>query len=192
MTKQSVQKARLVGELEGYLTKTGLHGTKLKYVHMKDDGTEKETTVQMLNKYLNSDSTAVLEKLKIGSEFVVVKEEQGEYWNFKELRDISTYVAKPAWEGGQKSGYTRQSGGKSNYDDTGVKVGASRNQAIAYLAATKGTKFTLDDVDTVAMEIVKRQAAMETAVRKENNTDKAAEENESKTQPYNSNLPPFF
>ncbi len=51
------------------------------------------------------------------------------------------------------------------YDDTGVKVGASRNQAIAFLAATKGAKFTLDDVDTTALEIVKRQASQEEIVR---------------------------
>ena len=46
----------------------------------------------------------------------------------------------------------------------GIKVGAARNQAIAFLSATKGKSFTLDDVDQIAYEIVSRQAAQEKIV----------------------------
>lgn len=58
------------------------------------------------------------------------------------------------------------------FDDTGIKVGAARNQAIAYLSATKGKAFTLDDVDATAYEIVERQAAQEETVRSGNNPAK--------------------
>lgn len=64
-----------------------------------------------------------------------------------------------------KSHTTTTTSNHKAYDDTGIKVGASRNQAIAFLAATRGNKFTLDDVDKVAMEIVHRQAAQEELVR---------------------------
>lgn len=52
------------------------------------------------------------------------------------------------------------------HDNTiGIKVGAARNQAIAFLSATRGKKFTLDDVDAVAYEIVGRQAEQEKHVK---------------------------
>jgi hypothetical protein len=57
----------------------------------------------------------------------------------------------------------------STFDNVGIKVGAARNQAIAFLSATKGKAFTLDDVDRVAYEIVIRQAAQEEAISSGNN-----------------------
>lgn len=53
----------------------------------------------------------------------------------------------------------------TGYDTTGVKVGAARNQAIAFLAATKGTKFSLQDVTATAYQIVKDQQEQEDNVR---------------------------
>ncbi len=98
--------------------------------------------------------------IKAGGTFVVVKTKAGKFWNLTEVVDVSTYVEKP------KSTYTgTKSYSSSTYDTTGVKVGAARNQAIAFLAATKGTKFTLDDVDAIAYEIVTRQAKQEDTVR---------------------------
>lgn len=85
---------------------------------------------------------------------------EGNYWNLKKIGKPDTSTQS------QKGSSTNSGTSAGKYDDTGVKVGASRNQAIAFLAATKGTNFTLDDVDQVAYDIVKRQAAQEDNVRK--------------------------
>lgn len=133
-----------------------------------DGDAPKDMTVRFLTGKLPEASQKVLKELKEGDKFVVVKEKSGEYWNLKEFQAASEWKEKPAytpnkqWAGKSGGSYT-----KPAYDDTGVKVGAARNQALAYLAATwKGQEsFTLDDVDKTAYEIVQRQAAMEANVR---------------------------
>lgn len=152
-------------------TTVGKNDTPAVNVHYKRLDGEKagtEMTVRYLVGKLDQDSLAVLKELKPGGKFVVEKEKQGDFWNLTGFKPESEFKAKPAYTGGgnhNKGGYNKSSGGNSTYDTTGVKVGAARNQAIAYLAATKGTKFTLDDVDAVAYDIVNRQQTQEENVR---------------------------
>lgn len=100
----------------------------------------------------------------------ITMEKDGNYWNLTKVEDVGNTASAPSTGGYTKPATTSYS--KPAYDDTGVKVGAARNQAIAYLSATKGTKFTLDDVDATAYEIVERQGAQEATVRAGNNPAK--------------------
>jgi len=144
--------------------KNNTPGVKVDYKRLDGDEPGKAQSVTYIKGKIPEESRQLLSKLKTGDKFVVVKvkKENEVYFNLSEFKDASTWVAPPPkkpWTGGGKS-YE-----KKEYDQTGVKVGAARNQAIAFLAATKGTKFTLDDVDSVAYEIVKRQQTQEDAVR---------------------------
>lgn len=133
----------------------------------RDDGDKKgANTGKYLKGTLGENSINILKNIKKGDKFVVVKEAKTtkdgkQFWNVVELRSADTFVAKEKKEWKNKGNYK-----KKEYDQTGVKVGAARNQAIAYLTAIQGDNFDLDDVDRVAYEIVERQAAMEDNVRK--------------------------
>ncbi len=127
---------------------------------------------------LDSSSREILQKLR---DKAPVKKDTGVSKLYEGLNDLATIETNKVdgyWNlitisSAQQSGATQATNIAQNttvaktktYDDTGVKVGASRNQALAFLAATQGKNFTLDDVDTVAYEIVKRQAAQEENVR---------------------------
>jgi hypothetical protein len=80
----------------------------------------------------------------------------GKFWSLNSISEATQEQLQQAAE--KKAQYNNNKGG--SYDNTGVKVGAARNQAIAYLAAVKD-KFNLNDVDEAAYEILERQAAME-------------------------------
>jgi hypothetical protein len=186
----SIQKARLI-KRENTQSKNGHPSTKITYMWLKDDGTQEQRDVTWVNEYLPPDSQKIYENTKEGGEFVVVKEDKGKGYWFKELRDISTYKPKPAYSPtGKYQGSSRKSGG---YDDTGVKVGAARNQAIALLGI-KGfadklapeSTFNLNHVDDLAYEIIKRQAAMEERVRNEGKQS----ESELKTESHQQNQYP--
>jgi len=172
-------------------------GIAIHYKWLNSDDPEKKRTINYFKGGLNpetnpnaGDSLEVLSKLKKnnGDRFVVVKEEKPNpqnpsqpYWNLREFKDVSTWEDKPVST--FKKWGTSGGVGKT-YDDTGVKVGAARNQAIAFLAATKGTSFTLDDVDKTAELIITRQAAQETKLRaaKADTAALAATDNNDKHQ----------
>lgn len=168
MAKQSIQLCEFVGWEK---TTVGAKNTPIVNVnYVRKDGKDagKQSTVRYLIGTLDDNSGTILKGLKKGDEFVVVKEEVPNtkdpakpYWNLKEFRAATTFVAKPAYNPGGYGG----GGAKKEYDTTGIKVGAARNQAIAFLAATKGTNFNLDDVDKVAYEIIKRQQIQEDNIR---------------------------
>jgi hypothetical protein len=119
---------------------------------------------------LDNDTRAKLKAAQPGDIIDITMEKDGNYWNLTKVEDAGASTPAQASNGG---GYHKPatSAGKT-YDDTGVKVGAARNQAIAYLAATRGKAFTLDDVDATAYEIVERQSAQEATVRAGNNPAK--------------------
>ncbi len=161
------RESRQLATLETKPTKVG---DKIEFTYTRKDG-DSPKSGQKAGQLMSLMSDALKTQLKtldVGSEVVVVKTESEanakgvSYWNLSAIEDAATFVAKPksTWAGGNKSGYQ-----KKEYDDTGVKVGAARNQAIAFLSATMGNKYTLDDVDTIAYEIVERQAAMESNIR---------------------------
>lgn len=81
----------------------------------------------------------------------------GKFWSLADIREATNDDVQQAQA--KRSQYNNNKP-QSNYDNTGIKVGAARNQAIAFLAATK-KGFSLDDVDQVAYEILTRQAKME-------------------------------
>jgi hypothetical protein len=139
-----------------------------------DGEDQKDMSVRYIVGKLDKGSQDVLRGLKAGDHFVVVKKKEGEYWNLDSFKPVTEWKEKPKkqWNGNQ--------GQQKTYDDTGVKVGAARNQAIAALSSGKFVwdkisgeehghvpieSFSLDDIDAVAYEIVKRQAAMEENVR---------------------------
>lgn len=141
----------------------------------REDGDKKgANTGKYLKGTLGENSINILKNIKKGDKFVVVKEAKTtkdgkQFWNVVELRSADTFVPKEKKEWKGKNNYE-----KKEYDQTGVKVGAARNQAIAYLSAIQGDNFDLDDVDRIAYEIVRRQAIMEDNVRKNidpNNND---------------------
>lgn len=105
---------------------------------------------------LPEDSRKTLLAAKPGDVVNVSLEKEGNYWNMtaveKAVVQQNNAIAAP----------------KQTFDNVGIKVGAARNQAIAYLAA-QGKKFTLDDVDDVAYEIIARQQAQENNIRDGNN-----------------------
>lgn len=146
-------------------TVVGKNNTPAINVHYKRlDGMQagKEMSVRYLAGKLDADSTDVLKALKTGDKFTVVKKKEGEYWNLDSFKAEDAHASRPRSAPPQSSGggYT-----KTEKDQTGVKVGAARNQAIAYLAATRGVQFGLDDIDDIAYEIVKRQQVQEDHVR---------------------------
>lgn len=113
---------------------------------------------------LDESTRGKLKTVKPGDIVDITMEKDGNYWNLTKVEDGDTSSVASA--GSPVKSATRA------YDDTGVKVGAARNQAIAYLSATKGKAFTLDDVDATAYEIIERQAAQELTVRAGNNPAK--------------------
>lgn len=129
-------------------------------------------------------SRKVLASLKSGDKFVVVKTKKpgDEYYNVSGFESAEGYTPKAAWTGNkftEGGASTRMSGAdrysKKEFDTTGIKVGAARNQAIALLTGIdffpKATtikdpmKTVLDVVDQWAYEIVKRQQVQEDVVR---------------------------
>lgn len=151
--------------------KVGKNGTPaIKVTYIRQDGEQKgkEQSIKYFVGKLDDVSKEILKTASASAGlFNVVKEKKpgDEYYNFVKFQAADTFVEKPAstWTGNKGGSWGKSE--KKEYDTTGVKVGAARNQAIAFLAATKGSKFTLDDVDSTAYEIVKRQQAQEDAVR---------------------------
>ena len=145
---------------------------RIDLVHTELDGSTfkqgQNNKVGTLASKLDADSTATLRAAKAGDTLSIEITKEGNFWN----------LTKAA------AGNSRAPTGQSNapqqkkepFDTVGVKVGAARNQAIAYLSATKGTKFTLEDVDVVAYEIVVRQQAQEDAIRSNENPFSAVKE----------------
>lgn len=168
MAKQSIQLCEFVGWEKTTVGAKNTPAVNVNYIRKDGKDAGKQNTVRYLIGTLDDNSGTILKALKKGDEFVVVKEEvpnakdpSKPYWNLKEFRAATTFVAKPAYNPGGYGG----GGAKKEYDTTGIKVGAARNQAIAFLAATKGTNFNLDDVDKVAYEIIKRQQIQEDNIR---------------------------
>lgn len=162
--KTSVQLAEYIDSKDVDIGPQNIPGREINYKRLDGDEPGKAMAAKYIKGNIPEESRQLLSKLKAGDKFVVVKQLDGKWWNLKEFRDGSTWVDKPV-----KKPWTGGGGGKSfekkDYDQTGVKVGAARNQAIAFLAATKGNNFTLDDVDSTAYDIVKRQQAQEDNVR---------------------------
>lgn len=113
---------------------------------------------------LDDASRSKLKTAQPGDTIDVTIEKDGNYWNLTKVEDVGTTAAVKQQSTNKTS--------NNQYDTTGVKVGAARNQAIAFLSATKGKAFTLDDVDATAYEIVERQSTQEDAVRAGNNPAK--------------------
>ncbi len=107
---------------------------------------------------LDAETLATVKGAKSGQILNIEMTKTDKYWNLTKatVGSSGTFVTHTS---------APRPPAKKPFDDVGVKVGASRNQAIAFLSATKGTKFTLDDVDTLAYEIVIRQAKQEDNVR---------------------------
>lgn len=109
---------------------------------------------------LDEASRKKIKAVKSGDVVEIDLLKEGNYWNLKSIGDAdSTPKATSTYKPYEKK--------SSNNDDnlTGIKVGAARNQAIAFLSATKGANFTLDDVDATAYEIIDRQATQEKTVK---------------------------
>lgn len=164
----STQYAKFLSK-ESIETKGG-PGVKVTYLRL-DGAKQAEQKVQYLvGKAKGSD---LVSGAKPGDEFLVVKELKGQYWNLKEFQSTDKWTKPKPWHATQASApkatgvstIVNTSSNTRTFDDTGVKVGAARNQSIAFLAATRGTNFTLDDVDTIAYQIIGRQAAQEENVR---------------------------
>lgn len=153
--------------------------TKIIYTRLDGDYAGKETNVTYFTGTLDEASTNVLKSLKEGDKFVInkisapnAKDPTRPFWNLESFSPADTFVEKPAYVP-RAGGFTAAS--KKEYDQTGVKVGAARNQAIALLTGIdflpKGTTIknaiqtVLDIVDQWAYEIVKRQSAMEDNIR---------------------------
>lgn len=153
-------------------TKPKKNGDKIEFTYTRIDGDTPKSGVKasMFLKGLDTGLSDKLKSLEVGDEVVVVKTKKGEYWNMTSLEEASTFVAKPTYTA--RPEYKKSNNPpKVPFDNVGVKIGAARNQSIAFLAATKGTNFTLDDVDAVAMEIVGRQQKQEDAVRNGTTTE---------------------
>jgi len=116
---------------------------------------------------LDNETRAKLKTAKAGDIVDITIEKDGNYYNLTKVEDASSASVN------QQPNKNSSTKSTSNDDHLiGIKVGVARNQAIAYLAATKGSKFTLDDVDATAYEIVERQAAQEATVRAGNSPAK--------------------
>lgn len=120
---------------------------------------------------LDESSRNKLKAAQPGDVVDITIEKDGNYWNLTKVESTGSASAQAPQSPAGSSNTTYKAASKP-YDDTGVKVGAARNQAIAYLSATKGKAFTLDDVDATAYEIVERQSAQEATVRAGNNPAK--------------------
>lgn len=174
MGKQSTQLAQFVKWEKTTIGPKNTPAVNVTYTRLDGDYAGKELTVRYLVGTLDEASGEVLKSLKAGTKFVVVKEEMPNksdpkkpYWNLKEFRKADTFVEKPAYTSG-KGNY----GAKKEYDTTGVKVGAARNNAVAILSATGALsglsiQKALDLVDEVSFQIVSRQEAQEIRVKKE-------------------------
>lgn len=177
MSKQSIQLARFNGWESVTVGAKKLPAVKLKYTRLDGD-TPQDMELQYLLGSLPKESGEVLQATKVGDEFVLVKEEGKPYtnakgitvtpWNLKEIRNAATFVAK------EKKAFTPYNKAeKKEYDTTGIKVGAARNQAIALLVGLDKTLFSntvdrnivLNIVDEWAYEIIKRQQVQEDNVR---------------------------
>ncbi len=132
---------------------------ELIYKHLKGNFAGQEWKIGNFVTALSEPVRALLLSSQPGDQVELETKKEGGFWNLASVSKAKEIMAVPA---NVPAGATLT---KPTYDQTGVKVGASRNQAIAFLAATKGTKFTLDDVDKVAYEIVDRQAKQEDNVR---------------------------
>jgi hypothetical protein len=168
--KSSTQLARYVSHKAVAIGAKQLPGVELTYVRL-DGETPTESKVTYLKGYLPEPSQTIAKQFTKDYEFVIVKKQTPNpknpsqpFWNLQEFKDKSEWVEKPKKQWG--SGWAKPGTTSSKpFDDTGIKVGAARNQAIAFLSATKGKAFSLDDVDATAYEIVKRQAVQEENVR---------------------------
>jgi hypothetical protein len=162
MGKKSTQLAEFV-KMES--TTVGKNNTPANVLHYKrlDDDSNKESKVTFLVGKVPG-ASEVLGAAKVGDHFVLEKEENDKgFWNASAFKPVTEWKPKPKKEYSQSGGYSK--GEWKPKDETGVKVGAARKQAMTFLAATKGKSFTLDDVDTLAYEMLKRQAAQEAVVR---------------------------
>lgn len=174
MGKQSIQLCEFVGWEKTTVGAKNTPAVNVNYIRKDGKDAGKQNTVRYLIGTLDDNSGNILKGLKKGDEFVVVKEEVPNtkdpakpYWNLKEFRAATTFVAKPAYNPGGYGG-----GAKKEYDTTGVKVGAARNNAVAILSATGALsglsiQKALDLVDDVSFQIVSRQEAQEIKVKKE-------------------------
>lgn len=122
---------------------------------------------------LDAESLATLKAATQGSQIAleISKNDKG-FYNVTQVRPAGTVSAKSA-----PSRTESRPSAQSN--TVGIKVGAARNQAIAFLSATKGKSFSLDDVDAIAYEIVERQAAQEKNVAAGNNPCARREQTQS-------------
>lgn len=109
---------------------------------------------------LDQSSKDKLKASKAGDIISIIIEKEGNFWNLKSVGEPAT-----------SSEANAKSSAAPKFDNIGIKVGAARNQALAFLSAVKGKSFSLDDVDEVAAEIFHRQAAQEKAL----STNKAAQ-----------------
>ncbi len=141
---------------------------ELVYKHLKGNYAGQEWKIGNFTTALSEPVRALLLSSKAGDQVELETKKEGGFWNLASVtkaKEILPTLVNPNVRLGGNPNIVVATVTKPTYDQTGVKVGASRNQAIAFLAATKGTKFTLDDVDKVAYEIVDRQARQEDNVR---------------------------
>ncbi len=132
---------------------------------------------------LDDASRAKLKSVQPGDVIDVDIEKDGNYWNLTKVDDAGSSTSTSNNSSSTGTSYKKATGNDDHL--VGIKVGAARNQAIAYLSATKGKAFTLDDVDATAYEIVERQAAQEATVRAGNSPAKPeALNDEANTQSY--------
>lgn len=191
MNKISTQLATFVKWEKTTVGAKNLPAVNVHYVRKDGKDAGKEMSVRYLVGTLDESSGAILKTLKEGMDFVIVKEETPNpkdptrpYWNLKEFKSADGFVPKTAYV--PHAGYGGAGGAKSEFNTIGIKVGAARNQSIAFLSATKGANFTLDDIDAVAYDIIKRQQVQEDNVK--NNTipttkvNLANEENDKNNQ----------
>jgi len=149
-------------------TTIGKYGTPARIVHYTDNGEARKA--QYFKGKLDEASVNVLKALKVGDKFTVTKVKAGQYWNLESFGDAANYTPKPAYNGG---GGFRKPFEKKEFDNTGIKVGAARNQALQAMLvqADKYKSMTqeklLDALDDIAIEIYRRQAAMEALLKGE-------------------------
>lgn len=93
---------------------------------------------------------------KAGDVLDIELTKDGNFWNLIKATASSGATPAPTFT---------QAAKKPAFDDVGVKVGAAANRAVQVLAATKGAKFTLDDVDAMTYEILVRQQRVEDNTR---------------------------
>lgn len=162
-------------------TTIGKYSTPARIVHYTDNGEARKA--QYFKGKLDEASVTVLKALKVGDKFTVTKVKAGQYWNLESFGDAANYTPKPAYNGG---GGFRKPFEKKEFDQVGVKVGASRNQALQVmlldptLYSNMSLTLKLDALDHIATEIYHRQASMEERVR---NPDTDANSKPTAVQP---------